>query len=894
MAPKHGKRKKKWEDRPKLQPIESVSKNNSSDELWDGVLTRPRSIDELNINEGINFSAKQVSTGAVLNAGVNDLMEANELSTTLGCDTESSLHLHVAADKETSATAQSEPMIIPPNIHRNKAAAASTTMEPLSPDKLSPPTENVSSAYASKYITSDDTPHQYSTLLMMSSISPPRTPECSSLKCPEIDNQTPDTVTTDSTAKIEEYTELLDHQQQLALDNNMHDDLIDITSTPVVSNMTIAAGESTKTVLKQQTQSRKSANNSDSPMHQRSKTKRKKRLQPRSTLFSPGQPKTPDEDMYNAFGFNLHKHCSEGRQEKTLSVVESSVVQKVKKDFVEEKMDEEGAAIVSNRTTTNDSETDVYLDETSPSRRTSSLSLNVESLILGDDREHSNGSQIPIKKTRRTSSVSFSDNPNHSNTSLNTSTVHLIGSRSGEKSKRGDDDDYDADSISTSESDDDISYFNELNDDQHAGMHHSAKVDLPRLPQLPMRTTHATSFTDDHIELPLSLSLSEDEDYCASYQEELVLYHTYNPTKGDSFGSSLVESASESEQEDDVEEEKSPRPMSNNSFTSGSDDAGVVNELSSYHLSSKINAMNIQSSSPTFDCVIHKEGVPAIALSKSTTPPGKSFNSETPTPTHAEGAKYIYDNVQSAVVDVKANSGAHKPTSSIDNSVGTSISSLQQHSVKERSPAKVKQMHSSGGAFTSTPRRRKEVSTALDSLAYSDDRQDNVFRYESTEDVTPFRHMKEEFDEEMIASMTVCQNNHHGDLSSRWSVLFTIFVLNLMAGWTCFSAAPISSIVKDAFNDTAPTYLVSVFLLASCVGCVIEPVLRCRIGLRKTIMLGALLLMVGNLVKSGGGPLFHLDGAGWRLSSGFFAVGISHPFYQVLILFECAYINFCL
>lgn len=865
MAPKHGKRKKQHErNRPKLQPIVSLSKNNSADELWDGVLTRPRSIDEVNANE-------QLDAGDVPSDKVNELMKRNQSADVCVSDVESSFS-GGAADKATRAAAESKPMITPPNVHNMKttAAAATTRTESLSPGNLAPIAENVNYNYASKYIMSDDISQHYSTTQMMSSISPPRTPEPPSVKSSENDNQTPDTVNTDSTTKDEESAEALEHQQQPVLDKCVHNDEIDITSTPIVSNVTTtaaAAGESFSTVLPQHTQIKEGVKNPHNSTSQRPKRKSKKRLQPRSALFSPEQPKTPDEDMYHAFGLDLHKTCSERG---------SAVDQAMDENDVKRGLDSKEAAIIPIQTTIHDIELDMNPDETSSSRRTSSLSLNIETLTPDNDCDNNDDNQLPTKKTRRTSSVSFSDNPNNSNASFNTSTVHLIGSRSEEESGRGDDDDSDADSCFTS--DDDMSYFNELKDCANADTRPSAAtrmetVDLPKLPQLPMRTTHATSSADDPIEMRLSLSLSEDEDYYASHQEELVLYQTYNPTKGDSFGSSLVESASESEQEEDVEDEKPPRPVSNNSFTSGSDDAGVVNELSVYHISSKINALTTQSTSPP-SC---------HALSKSTNPSRKSSNSETPTPTHADGAKYIYDNVQSAVVDVKANSGAHKPTSSIDNSVGTSISSLQQHSIKERSPAKVKQMHSPGGAFESTPRRHKEVLTGFDSLAYSEDRQDHVPFYESAEDVTPFRHMKQEFDEEMIASMTVCQNKHPVALSSRWSVLFSISILNLMAGWTCFSAAPILSIVKDAFSFEyiTPDYLVSIFLLASCVGGGVEPVLRGRIGLRKTIVFGALLLMVGNLVTSGGGPFFHLKGVGWRLCFGFFAVGFSHPFYQV-------------
>lgn len=263
----------------------------------------------------------------------------------------------------------------------------------------------------------------------------------------------------------------------------------------------------------------------------------------------------------------------------------------------------------------------------------------------------------------------------------------------------------------------------------------------------------------------------------------------------------------------------------------------------------------------------------------------KTSNSDTPTPTNADGAKYIYNDVQSAIVDVKANNpGAHKPTSSMDNSVCSSLQqsvcSLQQYNNRKETPTP--KMHSSRGAFKSTPQRQRlnsnvQLGTGLDSLVYSEDR---IGEYSDPTDITPFRHMQHEFDEEMAACSPIYEEKYHTIQSSRWGVLLCMSMLNLMAGWTCFSVAAIAS-ATIAFDDIIPEYLVSVFLLASCAGCFVEPMLRKKIGLRRTVVLGALLLMIGSLVKSGFAPLFELKYFCRRIHFGFFLVGFSHPFYQV-------------
>jgi len=119
----------------------------------------------------------------------------------------------------------------------------------------------------------------------------------------------------------------------------------------------------------------------------------------------------------------------------------------------------------------------------------------------------------------------------------------------------------------------------------------------------------------------------------------------------------------------------------------------------------------------------------------------------------------------------------------------------------------------------------------------------------------------------------------------RWIMLFYMSLLNLLSDWTCYSVAPIATLSQEAFGSIDPEQLVTIFLAANAVASACEPIILSRLGLRRTVIFGALLLMIGSIVKSGGlPPLFQLDlekGQGeWRVYLGFFLVGLSQPLYQ--------------
>ena len=77
----------------------------------------------------------------------------------------------------------------------------------------------------------------------------------------------------------------------------------------------------------------------------------------------------------------------------------------------------------------------------------------------------------------------------------------------------------------------------------------------------------------------------------------------------------------------------------------------------------------------------------------------------------------------------------------------------------------------------------------------------------------------------------------------------------------------------------------TIFLVANAFASACEPIILSRLGLRRTVLFGALLLMVGSMVKSGGmPPIIQADlekgHCELQIYIGFFLVGLSQPLYQ--------------
>jgi len=85
---------------------------------------------------------------------------------------------------------------------------------------------------------------------------------------------------------------------------------------------------------------------------------------------------------------------------------------------------------------------------------------------------------------------------------------------------------------------------------------------------------------------------------------------------------------------------------------------------------------------------------------------------------------------------------------------------------------------------------------------------------------------------------------------SRWIMLFYLALLNLLSDWTCYSIAPITSIVTQIYPGVNNEHLVTLFLACNAVSTVLEPMGFGRLGLRGTVVLGSALLLSGSFFKT--------------------------------------------
>ena len=91
---------------------------------------------------------------------------------------------------------------------------------------------------------------------------------------------------------------------------------------------------------------------------------------------------------------------------------------------------------------------------------------------------------------------------------------------------------------------------------------------------------------------------------------------------------------------------------------------------------------------------------------------------------------------------------------------------------------------------------------------------------------------------------------------------------------------PIALLTEEASGSFNPEPLVVVFLCANGFATACEPIISSRLGLRRTVLFGSLLLMIGSIIKSGGMPPIIAakieKGEGeWRVYLGFLLVALS-------------------
>jgi len=303
------------------------------------------------------------------------------------------------------------------------------------------------------------------------------------------------------------------------------------------------------------------------------------------------------------------------------------------------------------------------------------------------------------------------------------------------------------------------------------------------------------------------------------------------------------------------------RSRSNTSFImSSDDDQNIKNELSVYSLSDKLRRISTGPVDQNTGRHAPVEGhrVDSVETIQSTTP--TEVNS-------------FYPNSQSMIESTSAE--AAKPRAQHDTSFLKNIrenwalsGSLRSASPDLLSPsgAFVKELNTED--MSSTPQ-----DTTVQSLIYSDEDDNNVRKYPSR----PLLSAAVE-DEETPLTNTHVQNEQSIQKEvyiSRYINLLLISTLNLLNGWTCFSIAPISELAMKALG-IEPESVVVLFLTANVCASFLAPPVLGRLGLRRTILLGSLLLMLGNMIKSSTSNTI----AAWRIYVGFIISGLSGPFYQ--------------
>lgn len=229
-------------------------------------------------------------------------------------------------------------------------------------------------------------------------------------------------------------------------------------------------------------------------------------------------------------------------------------------------------------------------------------------------------------------------------------------------------------------------------------------------------------------------------------------------------------------------------------------------------------------------------------------------NLDTPTPTQAEGAKHFYTSQQSAqkVAELQATAPlAHRPYLDYDD---------RSHPIDDGVPSQ---------SFSNT-------NTPLSTILCYTEEEDHDHAYWKSKEMNSHVNVENQMLLADPKQLVVADSLH----PSRWAMLFYISLLNLLSGWICFSVAPMAIILRGSVDAEL---LVSSFLVTSCVATIFAPVTLSCFGLRRTVLLGAFLLLVGLKVCCAT-PNF-VERRQLQLLVGFVIVGISQPLYQITPIF---------
>ena len=219
-------------------------------------------------------------------------------------------------------------------------------------------------------------------------------------------------------------------------------------------------------------------------------------------------------------------------------------------------------------------------------------------------------------------------------------------------------------------------------------------------------------------------------------------------------------------------------------------------------------------------------------------------------------------------------------------------------------PTRTMRPNSQEGGVLRSRNRASSTNSSINQATTAETREQNPL-LESNDDFDGDGHNIDVFDSPLQNKGSNSNSSTYGYrvYPERWLMLFHLSLLNLLSDWAGLSVAPIATLTISAYSEEGdannnsqygssliqPEALVTVFLIASSLGTALEPWILGRLGLRRTVVLGAFANMIGSLVKSGGLPPLPLVSfpqltsglyGTYALYMGFFFVGFAQPLFQ--------------
>ena len=366
------------------------------------------------------------------------------------------------------------------------------------------------------------------------------------------------------------------------------------------------------------------------------------------------------------------------------------------------------------------------------------------------------------------------------------------------------------------------------------------------MPPPPLLMRNSASLNNELEQLEIKLSLSDDSTKRADDDNDNTKMKISNHSS-DSNGSPT---------------NRTKTPYSQGSMSSV-DDKKIQNELSLYSISDKLRraSSGVDNARSGRNAPVEGHHTDSVVSSQQATP--------------------IYPTQQSARAAATAQSPSRPRAAHQQNDSSNFLTNIRETWGTAGSVASTSEgsfIHSPGGAFVREPPTGEMrspqnlqlfTSQTVQSLIYSDE-----------DDRTREISMNVMNDEEEVMrlisnedTMLQPKNVYSG---YRWIMLFYMSVLNIISGWTCYSVAPIAEVVRKTLQ-VEPEYLVALFYVANVFASALVPAALGRFGLRRTVLIGSLLLMIGSMIK---GNSTSLKVERLRVYIGFFVAGLSTPFYH--------------